>query len=150
MSDNLKVQVAKDVLKHINAVEIRGNGAGYFHPRRELGSSEKFYEAVTSRDLDKLAASCEVCAIGAIYLSSLKLNDAPINYDARDKAAGIFGEINANRIEAAFECYNFSNNGVKEPTAKFGEAYKNDKDRLRAIMENIIVHDGEFVPAEAA
>lgn len=142
-TDNLKVQVAKDVLKYLKYFNL--THSGYFY-----GDSNTIEEASTPETILPL---CEVCALGACYVSSMLLSGkTPSQNDEADEVAiSIFGQDNAALIEAAYEKWPARITGKLTFAAKeFGERYKDDYERLGAIMENVITHDGEFVPTEAA
>lgn len=81
--------------------------------------------------------------------------------DVADQLSSMFSEEQLDLIEAAFECndsnarssnkksyipdYQLTDFGVKcQQAVKFGEQYPEPKERLRAIMKNIIKNDGVF------
>ena len=134
------VAVAKDVLKHLKNIRaISGNSYIYLAeplPLRiaEHTSGQKHIDAITSR--------CEVCGIGACFLSYIRLfNNATVRQVIRaysasmiDKMQDVFSRSTLEDIERAFE----SEDGLKK-------RYRNDNQRLRAIMLNIVRNNGIFV-----
>lgn len=67
-----------------------------------------------------------------------------------EKSEEIFGVENAREIEVAFEqgagWYSYHDLEDFEDAGDFGKYFKDDKARLAAIMQNIIDHDGHFIP----
>ena len=97
--------------------------------------------------------NCQVCAKGAIFLSSVRaFNDVTVGnfYEgAMNKAYSIFGENNLDRIECAFEQWklkNSSNNNKNTKLNKFIDKYPHTNKRLEAILKNIIKNKGIFKP----
>jgi hypothetical protein len=110
--------------------------------------------------------SCECCALGAMFMSCTLYNNKTTvrdfdneTYDFVDSVedrsfsnglAGFFSPEQLKLIEVAFECGHggFDPDEVTKGShaAEWGDYYKNDKDRLVAIMKNIIKNDGKFVP----
>lgn len=121
-------------------------------------------EGDLQQHVDKIE-KCYVCAIGAALMSKARLyNNVPIksvlscrgNIDAnQDNIIKNMNDIFSARLlyemEAAYErtprlCddYCISKERLCGATA-FGESYINDRERMVAIMENIIDNNGEFV-----
>lgn len=117
-----------------------------------------------SKHIPKLQ-KCQVCALGACLISQVKLfNKLPlgelVNYGGgidptRDMVSGIlsrfFSKDQLDLIEVAFEAISEYDGGVQKKEChldaeRFGMEYSNPKKRLKAIMGNIIVNDGEFCP----
>ena len=111
--------------------------------------------------LDKLVNKkkpCEVCAKGALFLSSIRkfnnfsIQDAAdhngsISYWASKIAEFIFGVNNAKLIEAYFECYlPVCSEQEMVKIDKFGAKYPNSVERLEVILKNIIKNKGTFKP----
>jgi hypothetical protein len=119
---------------------------------------------------------CEVCAVGAAFVSAVRLGDA-LDEDsfgeddlwARGRRLGdkpirlhlrrFFGVEQLSLIEAAFErdwgfCEVFINDGLGDETrcalceraVDFGDAVYGHDERLIAIMQNIIDNGGSFIP----
>jgi hypothetical protein len=104
----------------------------------------------------KAKGSCEVCALGACFLSLVALkNEYPFKaYDRAFTRGSIshrlreaFSRQQQDMIEAAFElssCHTVDT--VDGSPEQFGTKYHTDRDRLKAIMENIIANQGVFMP----
>ena len=150
-----RVAIAKDVIKRIQSGKIRsmGNGYGYIEfdtdLKHKVCKMEDDYEkCITPQDVKKIAKNCYVCAMGALILSKVGLFNQLtwrdlFNFDTREDYENAlfdyFDEDELYEIEDAFEC-NMSKAG------KFGYLFKNDNDRLLAIMQNIVDHNGTFKP----
>lgn len=158
----MAVAVAKDVLQMLaeeNNIQVQ---TGYY-----LSSEYKpiDLEGDLKDVLPKMTnAGCRVCAIGALLLSKARLyNQVPLRkifyrtfsrWDCEEIAAGrcifiellteIFSQRTLDLIEAAFEKSGGSDKYLYG-AINFGTQYKDDKERLIAIMHNIIDHEGEFV-----
>ena len=114
--------------------------------------------------LDKLVNKkkpCEVCAKGALFLSSVRkfnnfsIQDAAdhngdISYWASNIAEDIFGVNNAKLIEAYFEgASSYLPVWLEQEMVKidkFGAKYPNSVERLEVILKNIIKNKGTFKP----
>lgn len=162
------VQVARDVLAHLHVYRpIRGKYIAGYLPRIENADADM------SEYLSDFESRCEVCALGACLLSKVRLYDnVPVkaviwtNYGNRDyeivdvsgtavknNLDDVFSRLQQSMIESAFE------NRVMSPAVTsleesrrlraavvFGQRYDTTRERLQAIMENIIDHDGTFDP----
>ncbi len=165
-----RVDIAKDALSQVKAEKytvLSSNGyveSGKLEDiiNKALDSCELFtgkkaedVELKTYIDTAIKIAPCEVCAKGALFLSSIRkfnnfslaeARDSGLNESASYKIQEIFGEENADRIEEYFE--------KNDPT--YGENYENqwsdkypdDKDRLIAILKNVIANKGTFIPVK--
>lgn len=109
------------------------------------------------KDLVNPEKPCQVCARGALLLSSIsKFNNyslekayaGGLDSNARDVTARIFGKKNSELMENFFE-----NNSVNDETSEegakreiFREKYPDETDRLKAILRNAIRNNGTFKP----
>lgn len=114
-----------------------------------------------------LQKHCEVCALGACFLSAVKLyNEQLIPVYAVSASVVMFDGLAANivkprlrefftttqmdMIESAFEGYviTYQSSGALYSrcniAADWGRLYTTDKGRMRAIMQNIVKNGGEF------
>lgn len=120
-------------------------------------------------------ATCSVCGIGACFASLVNIGDNVLaseafntfslvgNEDIKDHRMRpllrkVFPSEQLSLIECAFEMSSgFDDDDdivsdddeldeKKTKAKKFGKRYKNDKNRLKAIMENIIKNKGTFKP----
>lgn len=107
---------------------------------------------------------CTVCGIGAAFVSAVRLGDDLTVPNAgtddgsmREYLVRYFEPEQVGAIESAFEeeCFMSVAVGWGVTTAQydletraiaFGQQYRSDAKRLRAIFENIIANKGTFVP----
>ena len=159
-----RVLIARDV--------IAGLALNVFRPTRGQFVLDADGGDVPIEQAQTLADSrvpCEVCAVGALFVSSLALYDrferdfsGPIWSDDFVSAnAKEFVRLNyfsgpqADLIEVAFEGVTthvwedeVDLEGVEDALA-FGEEWAlNPVERLAAIMQNIVENNGEFVPSQ--
>lgn len=102
---------------------------------------------------------CEVCGIGAIFVTTISLND---QYSVGDAGMSInreemvdylrkwFSADQLGLIESAFERSARGQGDADYKAAEFGNMYPSPTKRLIAICENIIKNKGKFVPAADA
>lgn len=126
--------------------------------------------------INKLVKNCEVCALGSAMVSYVRLFDnitlrelgihnsfwdkdeiiiETDKIDISEKLGDIFSLEQLDMIEAAFERdstfadYEDKGDSFHNKINKsllFGEKYKSDRQRLIAIMQNIVDNDGTFKP----
>lgn len=144
--------IAQDALKWMSTGVINACTGSYVKTY-ELRADKQVRDLMHGNDI-----KCSVCAKGALFLShigifnELKVSDIAFN----DNSDSILVELNyfsrgqLNLIEAAFECGTICMNGTTEEerveAISFGEQYENDRERLIAILNNIISNGGEFKP----
>lgn len=134
------VEVAKDVLKLMSALEVRSTYGYLAHWRDGVdhhAAAHQFDgdEGKLQSKIPLIAKNCAVCAQGAMVLAHIHLYDGveelPDNNDANEMAMALFPQ--ADLIEAVFE----------HPSDFQGNfSTLEDKPRLRAIMKNIIANKG--------
>lgn len=148
-----RVAVAKDVLKHLDEMRIVTGS----YVTIDLNDLYVFGKSL-SKAFPKIRSDCEVCAIGACFLSIVGIVDnigaTKIDWgydkcDMIDHLKLVFSQNQIGLIETAFEKRIIDDNyksyrGLYDAVV-FGLDYDNDKDRLRAIMKNI-VKNGIFKP----
>lgn len=163
---NLKVQIAQDVIKQLDA-KLYIATSGVYVQKSDLPDTID-----ASTRLSEFVASippCHVCALGSAILSNARLGTNDLVGDlfriddyGADLRCGnmdvtlrnIFGESNLEMIESAFEMSNMSDTldpdeddmSDIELAIEFGEQFEHDEPRLRAIMQNIIENEGIFKP----
>lgn len=168
-----RVAIAKDVLAQLRLERyVATEGVYVDHRVAELAST------APDKPLEKLlpqVKSCEVCALGACFLSAVrKYNDVKageiddpetfMRYDGsmmtehmfndttmRTKLARHFTDAQTGLIESAFERMpmgSLTDEGAAD-AIDFGHCYDTDHDRLVAIMKNIVKNDGTFKPGRA-
>lgn len=164
------VAIAEDVLKHLDAMDITQQTyvSGVFPVDTATLTKDTQLQTVQ----DEILRNCGVCALGACFLSHIRLfdnitlndigygnlpayivDDSELELDVGfrpvfDTLAQYFDKDNLALIETAFECSaGFWDGEVPKGEAAelFGRAYRKPKDRVRAIMENIIKNRGMFV-----
>jgi hypothetical protein len=105
---------------------------------------------------------CTACAIGSMFVCTVLRDDNLTlgefhdkhDIDYRNKLLNFFDDMQLGLIESAFEQSNMNRKwyrtddfkGLVDRAIDFGSMYSSDKKRMIAIMENIIAHNGEFVP----
>ena len=165
-----RIAVAKDVIASIKSGFYKAETGTYFaviNLKKEIESPPiKLDKAIS--ELKNKGASCEVCGIGGCFTSLIKLgNNAKTedflgasidNYDGihdddmRVLLRKVFSSQQLTLIECAFERTTILEDKIgvrhklKENAADFGCQYDSDKDRLLAIMQNIVHNNGTFKP----
>jgi hypothetical protein len=113
--------------------------------------------------LDKIP-SCNVCALGGIFVSTVKRFDKlkckdefamPDIADFLPYLKKFFSEKQLNLIECAYEigegwAYDDGESKSMRNARAFGESFGDSTERMVAIMKNIVKNDGLFVPPVAA
>lgn len=162
-----KVEIAKDVIKHIQAenLNIRA-GWGYVVPdtptaRNDLRDRVDARSELDSEACDLVRKSCAMCARGALLISRVdvgnKLGWSDIGNGhaiACHTVRGLKDSFTISElklIEAAFErndryAPQTTRRDLKINAREFGNGHADSSDRLLAIMQNIVDHDGEFKP----
>jgi hypothetical protein len=168
-----RVFVAKDVLKQLNKLSIKQgqyvvfdaeiSGSVWGLPTD--GITDKFKNQELKDILHKVRKDCEVCALGACFLSIVGITD---KFEINRNNVNSYNEIEFERIEkhlkkvftsremalieTAFEGvvirdeYILENDQAVRRAKDFACQYADNKDRLRAIMKNIIKNNGKFCP----
>lgn len=162
------IAVAKDVLKRIDTKQIKPRSGSLLKIHRTHLPYGNVYG--TNYDLQSLVekgAGCTACALGAAMCSIAHFRDEikvdsdgrPFNRDGDEyvlpnsgKLKDVFGK-DMPIIEYAFErggstiTENWTFPGDMLNSAEgFGRKFRSDRDRLTAIMKNIIKNDGRFIP----
>jgi hypothetical protein len=160
-----RVAVANDVIKHLDRLNIE-DGYGFI-VTDEVDILKDRTGPITHEDCDTIRDTCTMCARGALMISKIDIfnsidwsimdieydgDDAElVDRDVTDDVLLEFGKKQLAKIESAFEtaAYYAQDAGCSDATAQlckeFGLKYKHPKDRLRAIMSNI-VENGKFKP----
>lgn len=149
-----RVAIATDVIKAINAKRFGKIAAGVGYVRK---LKDPYFDGVP-HTIDQEVASdlmprCTVCARGAMMLCRIsKYNGIEIvtdySVDDRDTSKALkdaFSVDQLSEIEQAFESTPSEYSGVTHAEC-FGASFEDDEDRLIAIMQNIIDHNGTFRP----
>lgn len=148
-----RVAIAKDVIAQIRADRYRVTTGEYFTARDEDGEP-------LPRDrpevVDDDRVRCDVCAIGSIMASGVRLfnREHTLRY-SHHVAAKYFSSDQRALIECAFETSRtFADRagslGRRHPlileAVNFGRSFALPSERLEAIMRNVIHNGGEFAP----
>ena len=156
-----RVQIAHDVLALIKARRFFPAGVYLYDHSGILYKNPNSQMSL----LMKSATSCDVCAVGAIFLGfANRMNNCTIKKYVRSHHSGIFmkkylldyfSDQQIQMIETAFEQSIISVGGREysnlewQQLAKskyFAKRTKNPKNRMIKIMKNIIENNGTFVP----
>ena len=167
-----RVAVAQDVISLINSTLIRPSTGFFVHVASKHQSHEK---SLQTEILNGNIQKCDCCALGAMFVScAIKNNKTSTSehelgdigdsicdkFKIPNKLNTIFSGDQLILIEQAYELgkgyfesehsYHDDENGnyveTLTPAVKFGSKYKSNKDRLIAIMKNIIANKGRFKP----
>lgn len=145
-----RVLVAKDVLKAIEAEEMTAQ-PGTYASLLWVESMEEL-NAEPGDDLRKVIGRkpCQVCAVGAAAIGIVRrfngvqvrgTYEEPWGGDAHSIANRLFPIEMRAEMEAAFE-----GDETREAAFQLGAKHVDDNERLKAIFQNIIDNDGDFVP----
>ena len=145
------VIVAKDALKQLEAEKYTACTGIYVDWELEDKINYSKPDAQVQNIIKKHEKPCDVCARGALLLSSIrKFNDVTVSkYQKRweSKSKEIFSEKTLKLAEIAFEQWHKLTASPKELEAEiFGSKYNSETGRLKAILENIVTNNGEFKP----
>lgn len=174
-----RVLVAKDVLAQIKAKRYIAEAGMWVRPNwsHKIDScSIDITDSVQKLFADRSIESCNVCALGGMFMSCTNLNNNTTVEQLEDEVADRLGEkiehgenlsngLNKiftskqlQLIEMYFENgegwfgeygYTGCSNGTDQHHIEaFYEKYPDDDDRLKEIMKNIIANDGTFVPSK--
>lgn len=153
------IAVAKDVIKQLNKLHLSST---YVSIRSDKHSLDEIEAKDLQEVIDEIQKKCQVCAMGAVFLSKIRLYNGVTTQNLLQYNTGYyrgyspllkpflveslkdcFTEENLDEIERSFELWN----GPLDNTCyQFGIKYKTKKARLRAIMKNIIKNNGVFIP----
>lgn len=161
-----RVAIAKDVLAQLAARKYRATCGTYvdgLDVSQNVADDVQLQEIVAGQQ-----ESCDVCGIGSVFLSAVRLGDNlkvgdalyDRDYDANfdesvmaDKVREYFEPAQLALIETAFERSRIGmsedwheDDDAMERALKFGSRYRSDTARLKAIMENIVENKGVFKP----
>ncbi|MGH2611653.1 MAG: hypothetical protein ACRDFB_01225 [Rhabdochlamydiaceae bacterium] len=177
-----KIEIAKDVIKSLKVETlVKDTYMNIKWPPSGKYSLKKYAEEIANlfthllnnkndqlqKYIPQLKKNCEVCAIGAFFLSTIdKYNQCRVG-DFVDKYCGfsvntmntklrkIFSSRELNVIETAFMGILFNNsyesplsNSDENDALAFSKKFNNNKKRLKAICQNII-ENGTFIPSKS-
>ncbi len=147
--------IARDVLEQLKAKAYLATPGTYFRLDDALSTDESLGLGVSSSELqEKLNGGerCSVCAVGAAFASRSRLGNR-VSYDKgiHDSLLGAFSKQQIDMLESAFEqtamitYYSVDHDDI-DRAVRFGCRFRNDTNRMRAIFQNVLDNDGEFVP----
>lgn len=169
----IRVMIAKDVLAQLESkaycamqgswVEDKKLGDFYEYCIEQFEGDQNA-KAVSAREyVDKLKA-CKVCALGSIFVSQVRIG-GDFKVSDVENAYGVFEQLETSPlkryfsvnqlklIEASFEGYNgmyshFMEGADELLSCSYESQFSKDKDRLTAIMKNIVRNNGQFIPEQ--
>lgn len=153
-----RVEIAKDVIKHLDTQRLTAGHGGYASIPHILGEDWN-NDDVEMRDILNRSkdAACKVCALGALFIADILKRDnftmgdykaRSTFYNTRQKVGDYFELDQLNLIESAYEVSHMHTTDVVQAVKaqEFKKEIWEPKDRLTAIMENIIENYGTFIP----
>jgi hypothetical protein len=172
-----RVMIAKDVLAQIKAKRYVPESGTWVDPNWNIRNEIDGTESVQKLFADRTIETCNVCALGGLFMSCTNLNNntcvSDINYGGEGNLLGekiqegdtlsnglnkIFSKKQLQLIEVYFEKGDgwFGEDGYtgvyigedSRHVEYFNDAYPDDDERLVEIMKNIVANDGTFVPSK--
>ena len=172
-----RVMIAKDVLSQIKANRYIAECGTWVDANWNIRNEIDGTESVQKLFADRTIETCNVCALGSLFMSCTNLNNntcvSDINYGGEGTEIGeriqdgdtlsnglnkIFSKKQLQLIEVYFETGDgwFGEEGytgvhIGEDSRHvnyFNDAYPDDDERLVEIMKNIVANDGTFVPSK--
>ena len=161
-----RVMSAKDVLAQIKAKRYFAESGEWVNPlwsgdQKSIDIKLNPNSSIKDAFKSKAINSCQVCALGGLFMSCTNLNNNTTVQDLKDETYmgdlvadddkisnglnRIFTQKQLMLIETYFEGGEGYFKGDDEKTQTFLESY-NDDERLKMIMQNIIDNNGTFVP----
>lgn len=162
-----RVVVAQDVLDQLRARRFVAATGTYLGLPDEVGEKFTHFDGPTPQvGVHEVLSGvkCQVCGIGSLFVAAVDranectVKDMDHSYDNPDFMRGYLGEFFSEEqlvlIETAFEMdvVNALNTGLHrdhleiEAAIAFGEKSQDAKQRLKRIMQNIIMNKGTFRP----
>ncbi len=156
------IAVAQDVLEHLDELElVQGH-----HIRMQYPHRIEDFQSEGCDDLrgcvDVVQHHCDVCLKGAAVLSKARIYDGvPMSTFqriasgcyancVRDVLLDVFDGTTLDLMEIAFEghvlWYIDPAPANYRQAIDFGHRYYDNKERVRAVMENVIANGGVFIP----
>jgi len=160
-----RVMIAQDVLAQIKTKRYVAESGCWVQPNIKAACEKNLKDEDSVQELfaKKKIKSCNVCALGGLFMSCINLNNnttvedlkkefyiGDFVYDDSKISNGlnrIFTQKQLILIESYFEGSQGYFKGDNEKTLLFLESY-NDDERLEMIMQNIIDNNGTFKPSK--
>ena len=159
----LCVAIAKDVIAQLRLERFRAKTGQYIGVILDNSVYNEDYHEALKESFQKhfkenKGTTCEVCALGAAFVSMVNIenkcsiDEVICQHNMFDRLEKHFGADNIALMESAFEgsCMDNSPNGTNlsidmlDVAGKWGNKYKDNDKRLRAIMLNVIRNNGDF------
>ena len=164
-----RVMIAQDVLAQLKAKRYVAESGCWVQPNIHSAWEQKLshHDSVQELFIEQKIESCNVCALGGLFMSCTNFNNNTLLedlYDASSELGELIGEEEklSNKLNSIFsfnqlkliESYFEANGGFfrdydeDDRIEVFYNKYPSDKERLQLIMENIVENEGTFVPAK--
>ena len=164
-----RVMIAQDVLAQLKAKRYVAESGCWvqanYNPTVTLAET-KYHDSVQELFAEKTIESCNVCALGGLFMSCTNFNNNTLLKDLDDVSedlGNLIGEEEklSNKLNSIFttnqlkliEAYFEGNDGFflnydedDRIEAFYNKNASYDKKRLKLIMENIVENKGTFVP----
>lgn len=153
------VAIAKDVLKRLQLRKLHSTQGCYLGeiPGKELDVA---LDDDAKKHIDEFEKKCVVCALGAAFLSYIRLYDGltcdVVQYGARSSMVGslkeAFTELELDQIESCYEKWrghfysHYPNSDEADPTEDWIEKNYNrtNNQRLKLLMQNVVENNGDL------
>ena len=165
-----RVMIAQDVLAQLKAKRYVAESGCWvqanYNPTATWADI-KYTDSVQELFVEKKIESCNVCALGGLFMSCTNLNNNTLLEELDDVSEDLGNLIDeeeklSNKLNKIFttsqlkliETYFEANGGYfrdydeDNRIEAFYNKYPSDKKRLQLIMENIVENEGTFVPAK--
>lgn len=157
-----RVQIARDVLAQLRSKRLIATAGTWLSAEYgdDLFTREDVDNNVELQEILKKQESCEGCALGGMFMCAVERHnklkvgnmESPRDGQASEEDAikylkKFFTVAQLDEIEAAFEQGGGARSG-SDVAVNFASDVDDDEERMRLIMENIIVNKGRFVPEQ--
>jgi len=163
-----RVMIAQDVLAQLKTKRYVAESGCWVQPNyysdwKQLSDKDSVQELFAAKKIE----SCNVCALGGLFMSCTNFNNNTLLEDLYDVSGDLGNLIDeeeqlSNKLNKIFstnqlkliEMYFEANGGFfreDDEDDRIGVFYNknsSDKKRLQLIMENIVENGGTFVPAK--
>ena len=159
-----RVMIAQDVLAQIKTKRYVAESGCWVQPNINAACEKNLKDEDSVQELfaKKKIKSCNVCALGGLFMSCTNFNNNTSFVELSDNLGDVLmeGEEFSNKLNKIFsykqlrsiESYFENNEGYFYNQREFDgikafcNAYPSEKKRLKLIMENIVENNGTFVP----
>lgn len=160
-----RVMIAQDVLAQLKTKRYVAESGCWVKPNIHSSCKVSHHDSVQELFIEQKIESCNVCALGGLFMSCTNFNNNTLIEDLDDATAqlgdlideeeklsnklnSIFSVKQLKLIEVYFEGNDgyFYENREYDTVKAFYTKYPSDKKRLQLIMENIVENGGAFVP----